>query len=159
MCWPFAHFCLITFFVNVCLYPSVCFFVLISFLSTTFSSLSFLILLWILVLYPCSLLLHCLQFVLTIFLSISTWNTILYLLRIMCIDSIHDRLCMDTLNQHPNPYSLDTWLTLVNSRLVDSCIDWKLVDCPPRCRWSVNQVLIEGIDWHRGCHKYTWSPF
>lgn len=58
---------------------------------------------------------------------------------------------------------IDTWLTLrqhltsseliVDPMLTNSCIDWKVVDCQPRCGWSLIKSLkvsieINGIAWN-----------
>jgi len=99
--------------------------------------------------------------------------------RIMCTKGIHRQVSIATLdryprstsqsllNQHPNQYSVDTWLT-VDQQSVDSqlsvdqliCISQKLVTCQLAVDWDVNsvstevsievwlRVFFEGIDWH-----------
>lgn len=62
------------------------------------------------------------------------------------------KLLIDTLERHFNQYLMNilidtqlilgehSWLSVDQFML---CIDWKLVDCWPRCWWSVNQGVDE----------------
>ena len=75
----------------------------------------------------------------------------------MCTNCICGRVSINTLGRHLDRYSMDipitTWSTLdwhlINSVLIvgrvstDSCFNQKLVNCRPRCWWSVNQVSTE----------------
>lgn len=87
----------------------------------------------------------------------------------MCTKRSHVQVLINTvpwsaswsvLGQHPNWYLVDTPSTLdqqwVNSwPNVDQliCINWKVVDCQPRCGWSLIKSLkvsieINGIAWN-----------
>ena len=99
--------------------------------------------------------------------SINKYSQSIPLIEISINIPINNRSTLDQQSVDSRP-SVDQ-LLWKGRKLVDSWptvnrdVDGELIECQLRCRWSVNQILIEGgsrMDWltpNRGYPLYTWS--